>query len=958
MMPDDTLPAAPYPGLRAFSRDEAAIFFGRDGCIDEMVETLAKSRFLSVLGSSGSGKSSLVRTGLVDALMLGIHPEGHGDWTVADFNPGTDPFEALAGALIKTADPDGDITALAIMLQRGPRALIRWWQSRRTQPGAQLLLFIDQFEELFRYHDLAGREMMERFVAMLRVAVAQPGNGIHGVLTMRSERLGAATTLDGLPALINSGLFLVPRMTRAECCEAIEQPAAVFGIDIKPELVNHLLNDLTRFAPWSRGAGDNPIVALSRRTDQLPLMQHALRWMWEQAREAGEPDQLTLATYRDIRKVAGALDEHGEKILDSLGKEGSALAQTAFTALTDGDSLESAVRRPATLGELAALADVPPGRMAEVVDAFRQPAVCFLRTDSEPIDETTTIDITHESLIRQWGRLAGWFDDHCEQVEGWRDLVAAHARYAAGRGDLPRGLELQTYEHYWKTHRPTALWAERQQGDFDAIEAFLDESIAARDANKVYKRRRSRYRKGGAALATFLIAGGLAFGWEREKHKNAQIDAVLDASSQGVVAMLDIAKDASEVGLLGFSPYERRFAEVAGDLVDDLSGKAVITPLDMQMASSHVSGEAFVRAGRTMEALGGLKRAYEAGLALADTGPLSPVQAALFADAALSYGWALIDMRAMKKADEVVLQSEAVLSRTPSRLDTALHESRASYQTLRMFYYAAKPGKDARREEEKSASRAYTMRRDLHEEDRTDTKALIERLKATINYAASVPQPRRRTALYDEGCAFVNNALATLPPYTALVGPMIHCAQIKGAEAMREMRWRIDEMRTVDPVNEDLRIASMRLDSIALNDLLLSQLEERQVHAKAVLDILEDIMGSGESLPVQNWALETAFDVLDDYLRGIDGPTDERRRIASAVETALENYPDAPVYLHIAALNALALEADGVRSAQIINRLSKLDAMQKRESGDRACARLDAETATSMPSISAWCGSR
>ena len=332
-MSDERLP---YPGLRAFTREESDLFFGREGCVDQMVDRLAATRFLAVLGASGSGKSSLVRTGLLDALDLGLLESAGTRWRVADLHPGGQPMRNLAYALLHARDekePDPvEVDMFTAFLRRGPRSVTEWSAAPGNLPPRwNLLILVDQFEELFRYGTYAHREEAEAFVTLLVESAAALHGRIYVVMTMRSEYLGACSLLPGLAERINDGLYLTPRMRREECREAIEGPAGVIGFRVQPALVNRLLNDLTTFAPWE-GEGDvNPAEQLARRADQLPLMQHVLNRLWMRARTNARNDQkveLTLYDYEKVGGLAGALDSHGTEVMASLGGEDAVRLRT------------------------------------------------------------------------------------------------------------------------------------------------------------------------------------------------------------------------------------------------------------------------------------------------------------------------------------------------------------------------------------------------------------------------------------------------------------------------------------------------------------------------------------------------------------------------------------------------------------------------------------------------------
>ena len=479
---------SPYPGLRAFHRDESHLFFGRDSCVTDMVSRLARSRFLAVLGSSGTGKSSLMRTGLLDALELGLHPAGS-DWLVVDMHPAGAPFRALAEALLATDGGAADeiaIDLLTVAMQQGPRALVEWAQAGRLDDGCQLLLLVDQFEELFRYSDFAGLEEAAAFARLLIESSQSDQAAISICLTMRTEFLGTCGTISGLVEQINQGLYLTPRMTRNDCREAIEGPAVVAGFAIEPALTNQVLNDLAMLAPWHEGqtfARD-----AERQSDQLPLMQHVLNRMWLKANETGNdgPILLTREAYATLGGLTGAIDSHGDEILAGLGVDRTSTGErdltlksvaAVFRGLVSGRSLAAAVRFPRSLDDIERLVgDRSTSR--RIVDAFRGEGDDFLRPGAPALlNGNSVIDISHESLVRQWSRLKAWFETEREAGAVWRQLVRLQEAYAARRGELLGGLTLATYRQWLHDNTPDAAWVERYGGDLPAVEAFVQASI-------------------------------------------------------------------------------------------------------------------------------------------------------------------------------------------------------------------------------------------------------------------------------------------------------------------------------------------------------------------------------------------------------------------------------------------------------------------------------------------------
>ena len=477
---------APYPGLRSFRHDESDLFFGREDLVSTMVDRLAATRFLAVLGSSGTGKSSVVKTGLLDSLELGLMAKAGSNWQVADFRPGSEPLRNLAGALLA-----GDVHATATerdllrgFLARGPRAVIEWCRDGNLGEGTNLLLLADQFEELFRYQDYAKREETQALVELLLESAHSAEFPIYVTVTMRSEYLGACAFLDGLAEAISRGMVLIPRLTREQCRAAIVGPAEVCGIRTDPPLVNRLLNDLASFASWDDTGGADELDKQARRADQLPLLQYTLNRMWLRARARrggaaeGRPIVLRLADYEAIGGLRGALNEHANQLLKELAVPES-VVEAVFRGLVSGATVAEAVRRPRPFGELVKLADGDEQSVRKVVDSFRTAGVNFLAPELElvkpqPLDNDTIVDISHESLIRQWDKLSGWLEKEARAAQYWRRL-----RDRLADGDLLQGRELAALVAWKEEMKPNAEWAKRYGGDFDSAMRLLEASERA-----------------------------------------------------------------------------------------------------------------------------------------------------------------------------------------------------------------------------------------------------------------------------------------------------------------------------------------------------------------------------------------------------------------------------------------------------------------------------------------------
>jgi Novel STAND NTPase 1 len=556
----------PYPGLRAFRGEEGDLFFGREDCINGMVDRLAATRFLAVLGSSGSGKSSVVKTGLLDGLDLGLMASAGSAWRVVEFKPGGAPLKNLAHGLLQTrtegigaAAPIGDAdTALfRAFLLRGPLSVAEWCADGHLPAGTNLLLLVDQFEELFRYQDYAGREEAEAFAALLLESARQTRVPIYVALTMRSEYLGACALIDGLAEAIGTGLVLIPRMMREQCRSAIVGPAAVCGFKIADELTNRLLNDLAAFAPWDDRSTRDQLDRLARRADQLPLLQYCLNRMWTRARDdaPNAPITLNLTDYERIGGLSGALNAHADEVLRGLGDDCRPVAEAAFRALTEGSSASDAVRRPTRFDELVAICRDDEARVRKVVDAFRAPGCNFLApgidpASPRPLTADTIVDISHESLIRQWKQLSEWVEAEGRARRQWQRL-----RDRFDDKQPLQGPELAAMEAWRREQQPRAAWARRYGGDFAALMKFMDDSE--------WKRRRfAPLVMPLLALAALSVSMVFAVG---------VLILVFHQSTAGQAALVNILCAATAItftfGLWRYAAFAPRSAVLAGMMV-------------------------------------------------------------------------------------------------------------------------------------------------------------------------------------------------------------------------------------------------------------------------------------------------------------------------------------------------------------------------------------------------------
>jgi hypothetical protein len=372
-----------------------------------------------------------------------------------------------------------------------------------------LLVLVDQFEELFRVED--SREAAH-FVDLL-LAVEQdlsPTFRTYVVLTMRTDRLGECSQFEGLPEALNRSQYLVPKLGTEELREAIEGPAALTGTAIEPALVQQL------------------VVEASVGADRLPLLQHLLMILWE-GRKIGEDGcgLIALSRYETARSADDALSDHADRTLLELTPERQRLASLVFRALAGGTETRD-LRRRRRLSQLAAETGAPLGEVRAVVDHFR--AANFITSPDRGFTEDWEADITHESLIRRWEKLAKWVAEEATEADDYR-YYSVNAR----RGASPlTGLALLSAIR-WVEAGHTPAWAARYGGDLEATVEYIRQSEhAAEEAQKERARRRA-YILAAVCVVVALCMGALAlYAWTA---RGLALNSALEANRERVIAL-------------------------------------------------------------------------------------------------------------------------------------------------------------------------------------------------------------------------------------------------------------------------------------------------------------------------------------------------------------------------------------------------------------------------------------
>jgi len=455
----------PFPGLRSFQEDEDYLFFGREGQVTELLKRLRNQHFLAVVGTSGSGKSSLIRAGLIPALHRGALVSAGSKWEILYARPGGAPMENLARSLEQSDLYESSnelFPRLLACLSRSRLGLVDAIGQAKTERDTNILLIVDQFEEVFRYRrkDEESRVKAADFVAGLLEASKRSQRRIYVIVTMRSDYLGDCAVFPGMAEAVNRGEYLIPRLSREELRDAIVNPIRVAGGSISNRLVQKLLN------------------RVSDNHDQLPLLQHALMRTWE-AWEQGhsDDDPVDLEHFQIAGEIEFAISKHADEVLAFLPVHQQPIAERLFKALTELGNDRRETRRPTRLEDLHKTIDCKEDDLLAVIDAFRDKSCAFITpTQGMTIYRDTYIDISHESLMRVWGTLREWVHQEYQSARTYRRLAETATLHAEGKSGLYRDPDLQVAVSWRDKNSTNAAWASRYHEAYYLALDFLNQS--------------------------------------------------------------------------------------------------------------------------------------------------------------------------------------------------------------------------------------------------------------------------------------------------------------------------------------------------------------------------------------------------------------------------------------------------------------------------------------------------
>jgi WD40 repeat protein/DNA-binding SARP family transcriptional activator len=526
----------PFKGLRPFTEADARDFFGREGLIRRLAARLGEagpgSRFLAVVGASGGGKSSVVRAGLVPAIRDGALG-GPEDPFVAEMFPGEHPIDELEAALLRIAVHP--VPRLRERLDSGSRGLLEVVDL--VAPGeAEVVVVVDQFEEAFTL--TTDERERELFLESLRVAAADPESRLRVIVTLRADFYDRPLVYPRFGELLSEGTEAVPPLTPDELERAIRGPAERIGVRPEPGLVAEMIADV------------------AHQPGALPLLQYALTELFEHR----DGDRLTLAAYREIGEIAGALSARADRIYESTEPHGRRATKQLFLRLVALGEGRQDTRRRVPRGELDAL-DVDQEALERAVNTFAGHRL--LTFDREPSTREPTVEIAHEALLGAWERLRTWIDDAREDLRQERGVGRAAAEWRGSGGDpsfLLRGARLEQLESWAATTDLAIGRPERAylKASVDQHDREQEEEERRREREVRIERRSARRLRVLVAVfaAAALLAGTLTVVATNQRSRAEREAGVAKARELAAAALANLEADPEVSVLLAIEAVE------------------------------------------------------------------------------------------------------------------------------------------------------------------------------------------------------------------------------------------------------------------------------------------------------------------------------------------------------------------------------------------------------------------
>ena len=501
----------PFPGSRPFFSSEDQLFFGRDKAVADVIDILLNRRFVAMVGASASGKTSLIQSGVIPALLADMKRE----WVPVYIRPGKRPMESLIRGIQRVFSKNISESDVHAFLNSSRS--IGEFLNEKGLTNYHYFFVVDQFEELFSWPVALKKRKSGKnpdavhFINHLMRLVSEKDIQIFLMLSIRADFLDYCSNYRELTEHLNKSKYLLPQMNLNDLKEAILEPFHVAGASVESGFEEYLLNDMEE-------------VELS-----LPLLQHALKKTWNHWKSRGNTNMsVTLEDYQSTGGIRNGLGRDMENLFQSLEFYQKEICEHIFKSIAFKTERQEAYSRRTSLGSIARIAQCKVERVIEVVEIFDKAGHPFLGYQhSAPLSSESTIELSHEALINIWDRLRQWVDEEDESIRMYLKLSKASALYQQGKGALLEAAELQKAIDWKKLHNPTPAWGIQFNPAFERAMVFLntsEEEYIWTEKRKIIQQRRRKILNRSIAVGVVVIAAAVSLIVYISRNRPAETD--------------------------------------------------------------------------------------------------------------------------------------------------------------------------------------------------------------------------------------------------------------------------------------------------------------------------------------------------------------------------------------------------------------------------------------------------
>jgi hypothetical protein len=587
----------PFPGLRPFTSADDKIFFGRKTESEEVISKLLKNRYVSVVGSAGTGKTSLVYGGVV----AGISNKSIVDtvkWHFLSFRPGNNPFTNFAlgveECFAKTGNKKIDTNLIIGQFDKNDTdfsGLI----TRNLKQGEKVIIIIDQLEDLFRFQSSENTGLTSKFIDFLVALVSKAGEDVFFIMTMRSEYLGDCSHHWELARLVNNSNYLIPEPGLETWKEVIAEPVIYSGATLAPDLEELLLNDV-------------------RSTSyQLSVFQHVMMRTWSVWQKAATDRPLSISDYNSAGTVKKSIAIQADKIYKELTEREKQICAVLFKSITRKGADNKGIRHPSDIKTIRSIAGCSDDELFSVIKKFSDLSCSFI-SFQENIGqfENSTIDLQSECVIQSWDLLKEWIDSEAASMQMYLRLSEASALYQQGKTGLFKSPDLQSAIKWRQQNNPELSWAVQYNPAFERAMVYLrtsENAFAEEEENRI-RQEKKRIKRAGFTSRILGIAILIAIGitaYTYVQKVSAEKKAIHAEIAKMLVMKQKARSDSTAVIAIDQKTVSDSIAEAALKAAKEVEARRILSDNKRMLAEKQVTEVAYLK-DKAVEKSKGLER--------------------------------------------------------------------------------------------------------------------------------------------------------------------------------------------------------------------------------------------------------------------------------------------------------------------------------------------------------------